>query len=131
MHSAIRKMVGMVKVKKIQLYIDDEWVICDNARTIQKQATTIPKISSEPKFNSNQDIQNQIVQHQMPIRLVSSALSINTLSSIDINLEEPKGDIENGIVYDLYTAIAEVIENSEILSLFHFLNNMSVAINGL
>ena len=135
MLSAIRKIIGIAKVKKIQLHIDDEWVICDNVKTIQKtlqnHVMTMSKLNSEPKLDDIPEVQNHIVKSHVPIRLVSSAISIDALPPIDINLEEPKGDIENGIVYDIYTAIVEAIDNSEILSLFHFLNDMSIAVNGL
>jgi len=135
MHSAIRKIIGIAKVKKIQLHMDDEWIICDNAKTIQttlqKHVMTMSKLNSEPKLNDIPEVQNHIVKSHVPIRMASSAISIDALPPIVINLEEPKGDIENGIVYDIYTAIVEAIDNSEILSLFHFLNDMSVAVNGL
>jgi len=136
MNSVIRKIIYTVKVNKLHINTDDEWVICDNSKTIQRtlkntlqtQVRTNNNLCNERKLEDIAEAQTHIAKPFIPIRLVSSELSIVTN---DINLEESLMDTENGIVYDIYTAIVDVILNSDILSIFYFLNNVSFSISGL
>ena len=139
MLAVARQMINSIKVKKLQINMEEEWIMCDYNK-IKRNLTNISALNitkttddtlDETTQNNNiaPDVKTPSLIKPPIVSLVVSQATPPVIMTH--GLDELVNNDTTHIFYDIYHLWIDAILESEIVGIFYFLNDITVSLNGI
>ena len=130
MNSLFRKSVNMFKAKKINVYLDDEWILCDVKNNTTNENLIKNTKNSINRKNISQNFDTHICSHSN-IQTIPYVSNNKIANNIQKPLMVPMTDNNPSFISMCYDVFINILEEFEILKFLFMFDDIELPSIGI